>query len=483
MILTGEATTDFFGNSVSLSSDGSILAIGEGNVNNAGRVRVYRRDSSARIGWTIVEPNLIGERDADRFGWQVSLSGDGTSIAIGATRHYGNNGEKSGHVKVYHRDSIVDRYGVDISSNLYVKGSIQVGQLTIANEPIDRWTQLGEDITGESVDSNMGAVCALSNDGSTLASMTNMYYKARYFFIQLDTESELLGNSEIEIYDENGTNIALNKTTRVNSLGGTNYPSSNTNDGITDGTTNSGFTSAVSGQRSWLGMDLESNIKITSIKVFGHIKTTDTTYLPGGVSHSRVAPFRIFLYEDADYTGSFTDGGTGPLNYNNYQLHSGDATDSSIINGNQQVFTFTNVRLPTLKLYRYSSSDSIWSQIGSIDGIAKQPIVDKTVSLSNDGSIVALSSYDTSSTYTARYFFIQLETITSMHFAEIQIYDENGTNIAWNNPAVQSSQNSSYTADKAVNGSLTDFHHTSSSSTERPWLGVNLGEKQRNRFN
>ena len=217
--MTGEATTDFFGNSVSLSSDGSILAIGEGNVNNAGRVRVYRRDSSARIGWTIVEPNLIGERDADRFGWQVSLSGDGTSIAIGATRHYGNNGEKSGHVKVYHRDSIVDRYGVDISSNLYVKDSIQIDKMTIANEPPgpDKWTQLGQAIIGESVDSNLGAVCALSNDGSTLASMTNMYYKARYFFIQLETPSIHLVASEIEIYDENGTNIALNKTPVIQS--------------------------------------------------------------------------------------------------------------------------------------------------------------------------------------------------------------------------------------------------------------------------
>jgi len=369
---------------------------------------------------------------------------------------------------------------VSLNSNLYVKDSIQIDKMTIANEPPgpDKWTQLGQAVIGESVDSNLGSVCALSNDGSTLASMSYTNYTARYFFIQLETPSVGLVASEIEIYDENGDNIALNKTPTI--------LSSNANDRdhafyANDGITDSGYawTSAVSGERSWWGVDLEENKIIASIKFYGHY---GAEYILGGSVYSRTAPFRIFLYEDADYpNGSFIDGtsgGPGPLNYFNYQLHSGDATDSSIINGNQQVFTFTNVSLPTLKLYRYSSSDSIWAQIGSIDGIAGQPIADKTVSLSNDGSIVALSSYNTSSTYTARYFFIQIEDRNEyyMNYAEIQIYDENGTNIALNKTSVQDTT-TTQPANLGNDGDLTTFQRTKNEdTTARPWWGVDLEE-------
>tara|TARA_B110000285_G_scaffold172103_1_gene192736 strand:+ start:1714 stop:2754 length:1041 start_codon:yes stop_codon:yes gene_type:complete len=85
-------------------------------------------------------------------------------------------------------------------------------------------------------------------------------------------------------------------------------------------------------------------------------------------------------------------------------------------------------------------------------------------------------NYNTNYIKTARYFFIQLESTTenNMNYAEIQIYNENGTNIALNKNAIQDSQNGSYTADKAVNGSLTDFHHTTSSDTDRKWWGVDL---------
>jgi len=85
-------------------------------------------------------------------------------------------------------------------------------------------------------------------------------------------------------------------------------------------------------------------------------------------------------------------------------------------------------------------------------------------------------NYNTNYIKTARYFFIQLESTTenNMNYAEIQIYNESGTNIALNKNAIQDSQNSSYTADKAVNGSLTDFHHTTSSDTDRKWWGVDL---------
>ena len=57
--------------------------------------------------------------------WSVSLSSDGTRVAIGATGNDGN-GNDAGHVRIY----------------TYSAGS---------------WTQLGADIDGEAADDNSGA--------------------------------------------------------------------------------------------------------------------------------------------------------------------------------------------------------------------------------------------------------------------------------------------------------------------------------------
>ena len=83
--IDGEAHDDFFGHSVSLSSDGTIVAIGaygnDGNGNSSGHVRVYEWDVSA---WVQRGSDIDGEAAGDRGGWSVSLSSDGNIVAIGA---------------------------------------------------------------------------------------------------------------------------------------------------------------------------------------------------------------------------------------------------------------------------------------------------------------------------------------------------------------------------------------------------------------
>jgi hypothetical protein len=99
--IDGEAAFDESGNSVSLSADGSIVAIGaignDGNGNNSGHVRVYEWINSS---WIQRVADINGEVASDESGYSVSLSADGSIVAIGA-RFNDGNGSNSGHVRVY----------------------------------------------------------------------------------------------------------------------------------------------------------------------------------------------------------------------------------------------------------------------------------------------------------------------------------------------------------------------------------------------
>jgi len=83
--IDGEAADDQHGRSVSLSSDGSRLAVGarlnDGNGLDSGHVRVYQWSGSA---WVQLGTDIDGEAAEDGSGYSVSLSSDGSRLAIGA---------------------------------------------------------------------------------------------------------------------------------------------------------------------------------------------------------------------------------------------------------------------------------------------------------------------------------------------------------------------------------------------------------------
>ena len=84
-----------------MSSDGTRVAIGaygnDGNGNLAGHVRVYEWDN---VSWSKVGQDIDGEAVDDEFGRSVSISSDGTRVAIGAI-YNGGNGSSAGHVRVF----------------------------------------------------------------------------------------------------------------------------------------------------------------------------------------------------------------------------------------------------------------------------------------------------------------------------------------------------------------------------------------------
>ena len=102
--IDGEAAYDRSGKSVSLSNDGNTLAIGsgwnDGNGHCAGHTRVFTWDGISSS-WIQLGSDIDGEAADDKSGFSVSLSGDGTTVAVGADGNNSSNGSNSGHVRIF----------------------------------------------------------------------------------------------------------------------------------------------------------------------------------------------------------------------------------------------------------------------------------------------------------------------------------------------------------------------------------------------
>ena len=95
--IDGETQSDRSGVAVSLSADGSAVAIGaisnDGNGNGSGHVRVYGLNGGS---WEQLGADIDGETANSDSGRAVSLSADGSNVAIGAPAN-----SEGGHVRVY----------------------------------------------------------------------------------------------------------------------------------------------------------------------------------------------------------------------------------------------------------------------------------------------------------------------------------------------------------------------------------------------
>ena len=96
----GEELNDKFGYSVSLSKDGNTMTVGaySGEIGRKGYVKTYTYDEETRV-WT-PKGKLQGENVDDNFGVSVSLSGDATTLAVGAWRA----DDRKGYAKTYTYD-------------------------------------------------------------------------------------------------------------------------------------------------------------------------------------------------------------------------------------------------------------------------------------------------------------------------------------------------------------------------------------------
>jgi len=197
--IDGENIDDRSGQSVSISADGSRIAIGagynDGNGNNSGHVRVWDFNG---IDWVQVGQDIDGEADSDVSGWSVSISADGGRVAIGAVRNSGN-GTNNGHVRVWDfngtswvqignnidGESSYDQGGysvsmsatgnrVAISATLNDGNGTSSGHVRIWEFNGTDWIQIGADIDGESAYDVSGQSVSLSDDGNRVAIGANL---------------------------------------------------------------------------------------------------------------------------------------------------------------------------------------------------------------------------------------------------------------------------------------------------------------------
>ena len=199
--IDGEAAGDQLGRAVSLSNNGSRVAIGgnqnDGNGTNSGHVRVFDWNGAA---WVQTGGDIDGEAAGDRFGFAVSLmSSDGSRVAIGAIENQGINGAASGHVRVFQLiggvwtklgedidgEAAGDKSGVSVSLSsdgtrvaigAYLNDNIvdgtnrlDAGHVRLYDWNGSAWTQVGDDIDGEAAGDYSGYAVALNSDGTRVA--------------------------------------------------------------------------------------------------------------------------------------------------------------------------------------------------------------------------------------------------------------------------------------------------------------------------
>ena len=188
--IIGDDNGDEFGAYNSLSSDGTIIAIGAAK-NDAGgtlsgQVKVFKYNGTD---WLLVGAVINGDNPGDYLG-SVSLSSDGTKLAVGAPNKGGNN-----------------------------------GQVVIYNWDGSAWNPLGSEINGASSNEFFGSTVHLSGNGERLA------IGAR--------ESTNLGGAatagHVGVYDWNGTdwNLVGAKIEGVNQADGENQSVFLSKDGST----------------------------------------------------------------------------------------------------------------------------------------------------------------------------------------------------------------------------------------------------------
>ena len=194
--LLGEAAGDGFGTSVSLSSNGDVVAIGgytnDGNGSNSGYVQVFNWDGTS---WVQKGVDIDGANPGDFAGMSVSLSSDGDIVAVGSPGN-DDNGSSSGCARIFvwngtvwvqrgaaitgerAGDSAAERLGLSMSGDgntvaigarLNDDNGSNSGNVRVFTWNAAAWVQKGVDIDGEAADNYSGYGMCLSRDGQVVA--------------------------------------------------------------------------------------------------------------------------------------------------------------------------------------------------------------------------------------------------------------------------------------------------------------------------
>lgn len=236
--IDGEAAGDHFGSAIAVSADGDRVAVGafgnDGNGAESGHVRVYELNDTT---WEQVGSDIDGEATGDSSGYAVALSADGNRLAIGAP-HNDGNGLKSGHVRVFDwRNGRWEQAGVDIDGDQLgdkfgwaVSFSVDGNTLAVGapgaqsgnghvyilkwNEQDELWNQYGATIIGSVEGGRCGFAVSLSAGGDTIAvgEPGDERYTGRYHFSEFAGQVRVFDLSPASVgIEQNDVDPAINQ--------------------------------------------------------------------------------------------------------------------------------------------------------------------------------------------------------------------------------------------------------------------------------
>jgi uncharacterized protein (TIGR02145 family) len=364
--IIGEAAGDLSGVSSSLSGNGNIIAIGassnDGNGFLSGHVRIYENIGGS---WIQIGQDIDGEGANEQSGTSVSLSSDGSIVAIGAPFNDNSNGPYAGHVRVYEN----------------IGGT---------------WTQIGQDIDGEDVSG--GISVSLNNYGNILAIGERQYGQnitgssdGRVRIFENLAGSWIQWGQSIDAegaYDQFGHSVSLDSDGNTVAIGARNNDGNGIDAGHVRVFENTG------GFWTQIGNDIDGEAagdgsgNALSISSDGNIVAIGGEKNDGNGNNSG----HVRVYENIggiwtqigqDIDGEAADDESGyfvaTANNGNIVAIGGQKNDG---NGNNS----GHVRV-------YENIGGIWTQIGQdIDGEVADDQSGRSVSLSSNGSIVAIGS-------------------------------------------------------------------------------------------
>ncbi len=363
--IDGEAEGDYFGASMSLSSDGTILAVGgthnDGNGLTAGHVRVFEFSGGS---WSQLGSDIDGEAAGDEFGESVSLSSDGTILAVGAVGN-DESGMTAGHARVFE----------------FSGGS---------------WSQLGSDIDGEAAYDNFGQSVSLSSDGTILAvggwgndGTSNGAGHVRVFEFSGGSWSQLGSDIDGEAgYDSFGEAVSLSSDGTILAVGAPD------NDGTATNAGHARVFEFSGGSWSQLGADIDGEAETDELGGSVSLSSDGTILAVGAVGNdangSSAGHVRVFEFSGGSWSqlGSDIDGEAA-----NDRLGTSVAlsADGSILAAGASGNDGNGSNAGHVRMYQFA--DGAWTQIGDdIDGEAEADASGFRVSLSSDAETVAIGA-------------------------------------------------------------------------------------------
>jgi hypothetical protein len=302
---------EYYGWSVSISDDGTRVAIGTkgGGANNQGKTQIFENINGT---WSQLGQDINGEAALDYSGVSVSLSSDGNTVAIGASYNDGNSmNSQMGHVRIYS----------------YNESS---------------WVKLGQDIDGEAAGDNSGVSVSISSDGNTVAIGAQ------------GNDGNGYNSGHVRIYNWNGGSW--------NQIG-----------------------QDIDGEAAedWSGttVSLSSDGNTVAIGAEGN---------DGGGNNT--GHVRIYNYNGSAWTQVGQDLYGAPSEYAPSSVSlSSDGNTLAI--GSKNANNLVNIMTGSTKIYNYNGS--LWVQIGqTISGSTTSDYIGGSVSLSNDGNSVSIGGFD-----------------------------------------------------------------------------------------